>query len=189
MNDAALRTTLEIEPAPDARRALDIEPAAADALVAVELWDDAEAVSTDLADLAGPLPAPCRAASSGLKRVLWWEPQTWLVRAPLMMRDGLSEPLAAALRGRGAVTEVSGGFRRIRVRGPLWREFLMIGGVFDAEHGLPVGSTAGTVIHHLPVRLDAVDAGAVDAYVASSYAEELLHHWRKAQARLSGGAG
>ena len=99
------------------------------------------------------------------------------------MRDGLSEPLAAALQGRGAVTDVSGGFRRIRVHGPLWRELLMIGGVFDAEHGFPVGSTAGTVIHHLPVRLDAVDAGTVDAYVAPSYAEELLHHWRKARLR------
>ena len=189
MNDAALETRLDIEPAAEALRGVDIEPAAADALLAVELWDDVEAASADLADLVGPLPAPCRAASSGVQRVLWWESQTWLVRAPLKMRDGLSEPLAAALQGRGAVTDVSGGFRRIRVHGPLWREFLMIGGVFDAEHGFPVGSTVGTVIHHLPVRLDAVDAGTVDAYVAPSYAEELLHHWRKAQARLASAAG
>jgi heterotetrameric sarcosine oxidase gamma subunit len=189
VNDAALETPLEFAPAAvDTRQALELEPAAADALLAVELWDDVEAVSADLADLVGPLPAPGRAAPSGVTRVLWWEPQTWLVRAPLKMRDGLSEPLAAGLRERGAVTDVSGGFRRVRVHGPLWREFLMIGGVFDAEHGFPVGSTAGTVIHHLPVRLDAVDAGAVDAYVAQSYAEELLHHWRKAQARLASAA-
>lgn len=187
MNDAALKTRLEIEPVAEALQGVRIEPAAADALLAVELWDDVEAVSADLADLVGPLPAPCSAASLGAQRVLWWEPQTWLVRAPLNLRQGLSEPLAAALQGRGAVADVSGGFRRIRAQGPMWRELLMIGGVFDAEHGFPVGSTAGTVIHHLPVRFDAVDAGTVDAYVAPSYAEELLHHWRKAQARFGGG--
>ena len=185
MNDAALKTRLEIEPAADVAPSLVIEPAAADLLLAIELWDDVDSVSADLADLLGPLPAPCRAASSSARRVLWWEPQTWLVRAPLNMRDVLSDPLAAALRDRGALTDVSGGFRRIRVQGLQWRELLMIGGVFDAEHGFPVGSTAGTVIHHLPVRLDAVDADTLDAYVAPSWAEELLHHWRKAQARLA----
>ena len=184
MTDAALKTRLDIEPAADALPPLAIEPAVADALLAIELWDDAEGASADLAGLIGPLPAPCRAAPSGLHRVLWWEPQTWLVRAPLDLRDSLPEPLTAALEGRGAVTDVSGGFRRIRARGSKWRELLMIGGVFDAEHGFPVGSVVGTVIHHLPVRLDAVDADTVDAYVAPSYAEELLHHWRKAQARL-----
>ena len=163
---------------------LQIEPAAADALLALEIWDEVEAVSAALADLVGPLPAPCRAASSGPRRILWWEPQTWLVRAPLETRDSLPEALAAALQGRGAVIDVSGGFRRIRLQGPMWREFLMIGGVFDAEHGFPLGSVAGTVIHHLSVRLDAVDADTVDAYVAPSYAADLLHHWRKAQARL-----
>lgn len=168
---------------------LEIEPAAAEVLLAVEIWEEVDAVSADLAGLVGPLPSACRAVSSGAVRVLWWEPLTWLVCAPMRMRDGLAEALSAALSGRGEVTDVSGGLRRIRVQGRGSRELLMIGGVFDAEHGFPVGTTAGTVIHHVPVRLDAVDAGTVDAFVAPSFADELLHHWRKAQARLASRSG
>jgi hypothetical protein len=61
----------------------------------------------------------------------------------------------------------------------------MIGGVFDAESpSFGPGSMAGTVIHHMPVRLDVVSEGAVDAYVPPSYADDLLDHWRRSAARI-----
>jgi heterotetrameric sarcosine oxidase gamma subunit len=175
---------------PAARNAaLVIEEAPPEALLAVELWDEFDAAGRDLADLVGPLPAPGRAASWGAGRVLWWEPRTWVARGPLEIRDHLPGALDAALAGRGAVTDLSAGFRRLRLQGPMARELLMIGAVFDAEHGFPVGSMVGTVIHHLPVRLDAVEAETIDAYVLPSYADNLLHHWRKAQGRLIPAAG
>jgi heterotetrameric sarcosine oxidase gamma subunit len=164
---------------------LTITPAAPEALLAVEIWDAVEAVAADLSPLTGPLPSPCHAAGPDDLRVLWWEPQTWLIRAPLARRDALIIALTAALAGRGAVTDLSAGFKRIRLTGPRARDLLMIGAVFDAEHSLPTGALVGTVIHHLPVRLDAVEAEIIDAYMLPSYANDLLHHWRKAWGRMA----
>jgi hypothetical protein len=66
---------------------------------------------------------------------------------------------------------------------------MMIGGVFDAESpAFASGCVAGTVIHHLPVRLDVIDAETVDAYIPPSYAAELMGHWQRSIARLCGGA-
>lgn len=152
------------------------------ALALVETWEDA-------ADLIGALPSACRAADFGDGRVLWWEPGVWLVRAGLGSFDTLRDTLETALRGRGAVTDVSGGFRRILLRGSACRELLMFGAVFDAEHGLAPGAVAGTMIHHVPVRLDAIDETSIDVYVPPSYADELLHHWRAASARMTRRAG
>ncbi len=166
---------------------LTIAPAAPEALLAVEIWDGVEAVAADLSPLTGPLPSPCAAAGPDDLRVLWWEPDTWLIRAPLARRDALRAELTAVLAGRGAVTDLSAGFKRIRLTGLRARELLMIGAVFDAEHDFPVGALVGTVIHHLPVRLDAVEAETIDAYVLPSYADDLLHHWRKAQGRFAAG--
>ena len=90
----------------------------------------------------------------------------------------MATELTTRLGGEGGLTDVSGGFRRIRVQGLRWRELMMIGGVFDAEdEAFAPGCVVGTMIHHLPVRLDVVAIDTVDAYILPSYAEELLHHW------------
>ncbi len=165
--------------------ALTVRRTEPEALFLVETWGDGAAVERRLAATGIATPAPCRSASSGDLRLIWWEPNTWLIRAPKPLRDETAARLTEALAGEGAVTEVSGAFVRVRVEGALWRSLLMIGGVFDAEaESFGPGSVAGTVIHHLPVRLDVIGDSAVDAYVPPSYAADLLHHWTAAAGRL-----
>lgn len=169
----------------DVLPALTVLRAEPEALFLVETWGDGAAVERRLAAAGIAAPAPCRSASAGDLRLMWWEPNTWLIRAPKPLRDETGARLTEALAGEGAVTDVSGAFVRVRVEGALWRSLLMIGGVFDAESpSFGPGSVAGTVIHHLPVRLDVIGDGAVDAYVPPSYAADLLHHWGAAAARL-----
>ena len=151
-------------------------------LIAIEVWGDAASVSQRL---GAPLPPPCRAVVAGDRRVLWLEPNTWLVRSPRTEMDATLALLAEALGEDGAASDVSGAFTRLRVEGDGWRDLLMIAGVFDAESpGFGLGCVAGTVIHHIAVRLDVLSETAVDAYVAPSYAEGLLGHWRRSAARL-----
>ncbi len=164
--------------------ALTVRRTEPEALFLVETWGDGAAVERRLAAAGIATPALCRSTSSGDLRLMWWEPNTWLVRSPKPLRDETAARLTEALAGDGAVTDVSGAFVQVRVEGALWRSLLMIGGVFDAEaEGFGPGSVAGTVIHHLPVRLDVIGDGAVDAYVPPSYAADLLHHWGAATAR------
>jgi heterotetrameric sarcosine oxidase gamma subunit len=116
-------------------------------------------------------------------RVMWWEPKVWLVR-------GTSTDFAEVLAEESAAIDVTGAFSRLRITGPDWRELLMIGGVFDAESPtFGPDCIAGTVIHHLPVRLDVIDAQTVDAYTPPSYAAELAHHWEVAARRIGVVAG
>jgi sarcosine oxidase gamma subunit len=114
---------------------------------------------------------------------MWWEPKVWLVR-------GSAADLADILAEDGAAIDVTGAFSRLRITGAVWRELLMIGGVFDAESAtFTTDCIAGTVIHHLPVRLDVIDAQTVDAYTPPSYAAEMAHHWRAAAQRIRVVAG
>jgi heterotetrameric sarcosine oxidase gamma subunit len=160
---------------------LTVQIAPREALFLLEVWGDAAAVETRL---GAPLPAPCRASAIDGGRVIWWEPQTWLARVALADQAAALARLTDALGGDGTVTDVSGAYTRIAVSGPAWRDLMMIGGVFDAESpSFGPGSVAATVIHHLPVRLDVIGETAVEAYVAPSYAGDLLHHWgRKGRA-------
>jgi heterotetrameric sarcosine oxidase gamma subunit len=176
VTDTALAVRLEVRITPP------------DGLFLLEAWGDGAAVSQRIAARWAALPTPCGAVSAGAGRLLWWEPAVWLLRTGLEDRPAALAHLTDALADYGAVTEVSGGFRRLRVSGVGWRELLMIGGVFDAEAPrFGPGCVAGTVIHHLPVRLDVVDALTVDAYTPSSYSADLLHHWTVSAARLNAG--
>ncbi len=167
-------------------RALTCEAATREALFRLEIWGAQAAVEQRL-DAA--LPAPCRATPHGDARLIWWEPSAWLIRSRLADAGARRAALEFAAGDDGAVTEVSGGFRRLRVQGEAWRSLLMIGGVFDAESSaFAPGCVAGTVIHHLPVWLDVIDAETIDAYTPSSYAAELERHWERSMARL-GAAG
>ncbi len=165
---------------------LQVSIAPREALFLLEIWGEQVAVESRL---EATLPLPCRSATAGTARTLWWEPETWLVRAPIAERDANLERLALVAGGDGAVTDISGALTRLRVEGPLWRDLLMIGGVFDAvSPTFGPGCVAGTVIHHLPVRLDVLSDSAIEAYVPPSYAEDLLHHWTRAAARLRAAA-
>ncbi len=169
----------------DDRLTIEVQPP--ECLLALELWGDRAGVE---ARLGAPLPLPGKSADAGERRVLWWEPGIWLVRAGAEARTALERTVAEALVAEGAVTDLSGGFVRIRLSGSLWRELLMIGGVFDAESPtFGPGSVAGTVIHHMPVRLDVVSQETADAYVPPSYAEDLMEHWTHAAARLLSAPG
>jgi sarcosine oxidase gamma subunit len=156
---------------------LTIEVQPPERLLAIELWGDRAAVE---ARFGAPLPLPGQSIDLGGWRILWWEPGIWIVR----MDAGPQTDLELAM------IDLSGGFVRIRLFGRLWRELLMIGGVFDAEApDFGPGSVAGTVIHHMPVRLDVISQGTVDAYVPPSYAENLIDHWTRSKARLLSAPG
>ena len=149
-------------------------------LVQIEVWGDVAAVERRL---GFSLPKACKSVTLNGARLMWWEPKVWMLR-------GLIGDRKNALAEEGAAIEVTGGFTRLRITGAAWRELLMIGGVFDAESpAFAPDCIAGTVIHHLPVRLDVVDAQTVDAYTPRSYAAELAHHWRAAARRMAVAAG
>ncbi len=154
---------------------LEIVVLAPEPLMQIEVWGDLAAVE---GRLGATLPTAGRSETLNAARVMWWEPKVWLVR-------GASSDLADILAEDGAAIDVAGAFSRLRITGPAWRELLMIGGVFDAESPtFGPDCIAGTVISHLPVRLDVIDVHSVDAYTPPSYAAELAHHWEVAAQRI-----
>jgi len=149
-------------------------------LTHIEVWGDVVAVERRLGTA---LPKVGRSVTLNAARVMWWEPKVWLTR-------GSAADLADAIAEDGMAIDVTGAFSRLRITGAAWRELLMIGGVFDAESpGFAPDCIAGTVIHHLPVRLDVTDPQTVDAYTPPSYAAELAHHWEVAARRIDVLAG
>ncbi len=159
---------------------LEIEVLPSEPLFQIEVWGDLAAVERRL---GATLPKAGQSMTLNGARVMWWEPKVWLVR-------GSSAGLVDALAEDGAAIEVTGAFSRLRVTGAAWRELLMIGGVFDAESpNFGPDCIAGTVMHHLPVRLDVIDALTVEAYTPPSYAIELVHHWEVAARRIEVVAG
>jgi heterotetrameric sarcosine oxidase gamma subunit len=108
----------------------------------------------------------------------------WWLAGPLERLDETLDRTTTTLAEDGAATDMSGAFARLAIRGPHWRELLMIGGVFDAEDSrFAPGCTAGTVLHHTAVRYDVVASDQVILYVAPSYAADLLHHLRAGASR------
>ncbi len=159
---------------------LEIAVLSPETLAQIEVWGDLAAVE---GRLGAALPKTGRSATLNGSRVMWWEPKVWLVR-------GASADLTEVLVDDGAAIDVTGAFSRLRITGRAWRELLMIGAVFDAESPtFAPDCIAGTVIHHLPVRLDVIDAQTVEAYTPPSYAAELAHHWEVAARRMAVVAG
>jgi len=154
---------------------LEIVVLAPEPLTQIEIWGDLAPVEHRL---GATLPKAGQSVTLNSSRVMWWEPKVWLVR-------GSDLDLAAAFADDGAAIDLTGAFTRLRITGAAWRELLMIGGVFDAESSnFSPDCIAGTVIHHLPVRLDVIDPQTVDAYTPPSYAAELAHHWHAAARRM-----
>ncbi len=159
---------------------LEIAILPSEALKQIEIWGDLAAVERRL---GATLPTAGRSTTLNGSRIMWWEPKVWLVR-------GLYADLADILADDGAAIDVTGAFSRLRITGADWRELLMIGGVFDAESpAFAPDCIAGTVIHHLPVRLDVIDPETVEAYTPPSYAAELAHHWHAAARRVAVAVG
>jgi heterotetrameric sarcosine oxidase gamma subunit len=160
----------------DATR-IEIDPPAA--LLAVEVWSDAPAVREAL-----PPFGVARDVDGGW-RALGVEPSVWWLSGPLDDRDERLASLTPIVAGDGNVSDLTGGFVRIRITGRRWRSLLMIGGVFDAEDpAFAVGRTVGTLLHHVTVRYDVVAEDVVAVWVAPSYADHLIQHLRLAAARL-----
>jgi heterotetrameric sarcosine oxidase gamma subunit len=161
-----------------------LEPAAQ---IAVEIWSGLDGAAARLGrTLGGGLP-DLRGSTdlAGGWRGLRVEPTVWWLVGPLAGLDAGLAAVEAALGEDGAAVDLSGGFVRLEVVGPGWRELLMIGGVFDAEDpAFGPGATAGTVLHHASVRYDVIDDRRVHILVAPSYARDLLEHLHAAAARL-----
>ena len=155
------------------------QAAPAEALLRLELWANAATVSRRFEAVFGAaLPGPSRSASTGLTRVMWREPGAWMMRTPLGGRDEALAHLAEVAGKDGAATDISGAAVRVALRGRDWRILLTHGGVFDAEApAFGPGCVAGTVIEHIAVRFDVITEDQVDAYVAPSFAEDLLAYW------------
>ena len=157
------------------------------ALIAFDIWGDIGPVSERVAAaLGGKLPPLAGSGDlPGAWRAIRVEPTVWWLTGPLDMAEAVVAVLETVLEEDGGVTELSGGFTRIGVRGPSWRELLMIGGIFDAESAaFGAGSTAGTLLHHVGVRYDVVRDDEVHIHLGPSYGGDLLHHLSAAASRL-----
>jgi heterotetrameric sarcosine oxidase gamma subunit len=162
-----------------------LEPAA---LIAFDLWSEPEVAAARIGEaLGGALPGLTHSTPlPGGWRAIRVEPTVWWLSGPLADLDRQFAQLEAALGEDGAATDLSGGFTRLGVSGPAWREVLMIGGVFDAENpDFGAGSTAGTLLHHASVRHDVTAEDRVHIHVPPGHAEDLLHHLRTALTRLA----
>ena len=153
--------------------------APAEALLRLELWAEPRAARARFKRALGAdPPGPGQAVSAGRSRVIWREPEAWMIRTPLAGREALEARLAEIAGDDGAVTDISGAAVRCAIRGRDWRILLTHGGVFDAEAvEFRPGSVAGTVIEHIAVRFDVIAEGQVDAYVAPSFADDLFAYW------------
>lgn len=162
-----------------------VEPLEPAAVIAIDLWSEQGGAAVG-ATLGGDLPGLLRSAdlASGW-RALRVEPTVWWLTGPLAALESAFADVEAALGEDGAAVDLCGGFARLQVAGPGWRELLMVGGVFDAEDpAFGPGSTAGTMLHHASVRYDVVDDDRVHILVAPSYAHDLLEQLRGAATRL-----
>ncbi len=148
-------------------------------LLRIELWGPAAPVSARFQAAFGvPLPGANRAAAADTLRAIWREPGAWMIRGPLVTRHTLLSSLEAVVGPDGTVTDISGAAARCRLTGPDWRILITHGGVFDAEDpAFAPGCVAGTVVEHMAVRFDVISDTEVDAYVAPSYAADLLAYW------------
>jgi heterotetrameric sarcosine oxidase gamma subunit len=141
-------------------------------LAVLELWGDPRPTAKRLAKALGhPLPAAGRWEGN----ILRLSPTSWLVEAA-------DEALATALGEGGALTEVGGGYARVRIAGAGWRALLMESALFDAENPeFGPGCTATVMIEHVAVTLKVESTDACLALVPASHARDLIALWNRAR--------
>ncbi|WP_010187725.1 sarcosine oxidase subunit gamma [Sphingomonas sp. PAMC 26605] len=141
-----------------------------DAPVTVSFAPAADVLALDLWDSGVP------PADSAL-RLLHAEPRRWWV----IGAGDAAEALAAAVGERGALTPIGGGLVRATLAGPGWRWLLSVSGWLDtADPAFGKGLLVGSVIHHVPVWIDAIGDDACEVYLPSSYAATLADLWQRA---------
>jgi heterotetrameric sarcosine oxidase gamma subunit len=129
-----------------------------------------DVLALDLWDGGAPPPAPTL-------RLLHAEPRRWWV----IGAGDAAEALAAAVGERGALAPIGGGLVRARLDGPGWRWLLSVSGWLDtADPAFGRGRLVGSVIHHVPVWIDAISDDACEVYLPSSYAATLADLWQRA---------
>ena len=111
--------------------------------------------------------------------LLWAEAKAWLV-------EGDASVLEAGLGDVAAVSDVSGAWRRIDIKGSAWRTLMTIEGLLDVESAtFKTGSLAASLQHHAPVMLHVVSDAGLSIYTAPSFAHHLHTALHKAARRLA----
>jgi len=97
-----------------------------------------------------PLPSGCSTTSNGLTRLLWVGPDYWFAIGAMHLVDSMAAQLRQALRGlRHAVTDVSGGYKVLRIDGISARELLAQGCPLDLHpRSFKAGMCAGSVFYN-----------------------------------------
>jgi len=139
----------------------------AKALFALDLWDAADIVPGDIV-----LPGPGRALLGAGGAVLRVGPRRWWL-------DGAGLFADEALAGRGVLTEIGGGWARVRLVGD-WRDLVMQSGLFDAEApAFDPGAVAVTPLCHAPCVLHVRAQTWCEVFIAASHVAHCLAHWRE----------
>lgn len=157
-----------------------LTPIIGNTLFRLAIWDESGLIR--LANgLGADLPLPCRSCTLDDVRLLWLEADHWLISCASELSSDVKRRFAALVGDAGTIVEVSAALVGRRLSGPGWREFLMIGGVFDVEDiAFSTGSVARTVMHHSALLLDVVTADQCDVYVPASYSAEFFAFWDSA---------
>lgn len=151
-----------------------------------------------LAGLSAPQPAAIMtvagAAESRMKAalldetLLWLGPNKWLVVSETRQPGELAEKLAAALEKENiALTDVSHGLFRFRLKGPGARDMLSAGVSLDLHpSAFKPGRSAPCAWRNVYIVLHAVEAECFDVYTFRSYASSL---WEWLAASYTSGTG
>jgi heterotetrameric sarcosine oxidase gamma subunit len=135
----------------------------------LELWGNPAPAAKRIAKALGhELPKVGKAKGNALRLA----PTTWLI-------EGDAAAIKVALGDGGALTPTGGGYERVRISGPSWRNLLMEGSLFDAESAtFGIDCVVTTAIDHVAVTLRVESENACLAYVPASHAADLLHFWQ-----------
>ena len=146
----------------------------AGALLSLDVWavaDDGAASTV----LGAALPGPGRAESCAAGTVLRIGPRRWWLDGAPFSADAIAQ----GLNGTGTVTSVAGGWVRVQLIGPAWRDLVMECGLIDAEApDFGPGTVAVTVLSHARCVLHVCSPAQCNVYVPASYAGHCLAQWR-----------
>jgi heterotetrameric sarcosine oxidase gamma subunit len=147
----------------------------------LEIWSNPATVAKRFEAAIGfALPTIGKSAGSDALRVIRYEPTVWLI-------EGDISAISAILGEESSLTAIGGGIVRVRLSGSGWRVMLMESGVFDAENpDFATGSSAATIINHVPVRLHVIDAETCDAFVPLSYHKAMVDFWNEVSHSMIG---
>ena len=133
-----------------------------------------------LLDLRGPADAiglavpvaPCTYAVLGERTAYWLGPDEWLLRVPAGDEGEVERGLREALAGRGAVVDVSGGYRGYALDGPFAQDVLMKASPYDFDpRAFASGRCVQTVFAKTTALVASREDGSFELLVRRSYAD------------------